>query len=87
MSWILLVLLPVRRLTSFSNSTDDMLLVQLGSAPTTFTDEQKTRWNTELREVLKQLRSNGIKDLAVVIKEVTEFRRRFLVDPTKVLNL
>lgn len=80
--------MPVRRLTSFvSNLADDAILVQLGSPPANFSEEQRNRWGMELRELLKRLRSTGIKDATVVLKEITDFRRQFFDDPSRVLNL
>ncbi|KAF2748089.1 hypothetical protein M011DRAFT_485968 [Sporormia fimetaria CBS 119925] len=68
--------------------TGDKLLVQLGTANPGKTPEEKQRWNDGLRKVLQELRQKNIKDdpNAVAI-EIATFRRRFLNDETRVVNL
>lgn len=70
-----------------SNLTDDLILVQLGTSNPGRTEEEKTRWNDGLREVLKQLRSTNTRDPNTVAAAIAKYRRDFLADPTKVLNL
>ncbi|OCK79457.1 hypothetical protein K432DRAFT_299828, partial [Lepidopterella palustris CBS 459.81] len=65
----------------------DMILVQLGTANPGRTEEEKQQWTEGLKLVLRQLRQKDTKDPDVVATEIANFRRQFLKDPTRVLNL
>lgn len=66
---------------------DDMVLVQLGTANPGRTEEERVQWTKGLRAVLNDLRSRKIKDPEVVAAQITDYRREFLNDPSKILNL
>ncbi|KAI4678495.1 uncharacterized protein J4E84_008751 [Alternaria hordeiaustralica] len=67
--------------------TGDKLLVQLGTANPGKTSEEKQRWNDGLRGVLKELRQKNIKDPNGIAVEIARYRRQFLNDDTRVVNL
>lgn len=67
--------------------TGEMLLVQLGTANPGKTQEEKQRWNDGLRSVLKDLRQKNIKDPNGIAREIAKYRRQFLDDDTRVVNL
>ena len=64
-----------------------MILVRLGTSNPGRTKEEEQQWNEGLKLVLKNLRQKNTKDLDVVAKEIASYRRRFLKDPSKILNL
>jgi hypothetical protein len=65
----------------------EALLVQLGTANPGKTAEEKQRWNDGLRGVLKELRKKSIKDPNGIAVEIAKYRREFLKDDTRVVNL
>jgi hypothetical protein len=65
----------------------EKLLVQLGTANPGKTQEEKQQWNDGLRSVLKDLRQKNIKDPNGIAREIAEYRRQFLNDDTRVVNL
>ncbi|KAF1943696.1 hypothetical protein EJ02DRAFT_421122 [Clathrospora elynae] len=67
--------------------TGDKLLVQLGTANPGKTSEEKQKWNDGLRGVLKELRQKNIKDPNGIAVEIAKYRRQFLNDDTRVVNL
>lgn len=66
---------------------DDKILVQLGTANPGRTDEEKRQWTEGLKLVLKELRQKDTRDPDVVATEIAKYRRQFLKDPSRVLNL
>lgn len=85
---MIVVLSPsvVRRLTRYFH-TGDKLLLQLGTANPGKTSEERQRWNDGLRNVLKELRSKNVKDPNGIAEEIARYRREFLNDDTRVVNL
>ncbi|KAF1840162.1 uncharacterized protein K460DRAFT_410763 [Cucurbitaria berberidis CBS 394.84] len=67
--------------------TGEKLLVQLGTANPGKTPDEKQRWNDGLRGVLKELRQKNIKDPNGIAVEIAKYRRQFLDDDTRVVNL
>jgi hypothetical protein len=67
--------------------TGETLLVQLGTANPGKTTEEKQQWNDGLRGVLKELRKKSIKDPNGIAAEIAKYRREFLNDDTRVVNL
>ncbi|KAK4982580.1 hypothetical protein LTR50_007679 [Elasticomyces elasticus] len=67
--------------------TDDKMLVQMGSSNPGRDSEEKQKWTTGLKEVVKQLRAQNLKDPEIVAQRIVEYRRNFLQDPSRVLNL
>ncbi|KAL5115443.1 hypothetical protein ACEQ8H_006665 [Pleosporales sp. CAS-2024a] len=67
--------------------TGETLLVQLGTANPGKTPEEKQQWNDGLRGVLNDLRKRRIKDPSGIAAEITRYRREFLNDDTRVVNL
>jgi len=65
----------------------EKLLVQLGTANPGKTQEEKQQWNDGLRSVLKDLRQRNIKDPNGIAREIAKYRRQFLSDDTRVVNL
>jgi hypothetical protein len=63
------------------------MLVQLGMDCPGQTEEEKTRWNNGLKAVIKSLRIQKIQGSEEVAAKIVEFRRAFIGDATKVLNL
>ncbi|KAK5006974.1 hypothetical protein LTR28_005826 [Elasticomyces elasticus] len=70
-----------------SGSHDDKMLVQMGSSNPGRDSEEKQKWTTGLKEVVKQLRAQNLKDPEIVAQRIVEYRRNFLQDPSRVLNL
>lgn len=75
----------VRRLTLLG--IGEKLLVQLGTANPGKSPEEKQQWNDGLRGVLHDLRKRRIKDPGGIAAEITKYRRQFLNDDTRVVNL
>ena len=75
----------VRELTK--NCKGDKLLVQLGTANPGKTPEERQSWNDGLRGVLKNLRQKNSKDPNGIAEEISKYRRQFLQDDTRVINL
>ncbi|KAH7377675.1 hypothetical protein BKA66DRAFT_443223 [Pyrenochaeta sp. MPI-SDFR-AT-0127] len=69
------------------NITGEKLLVQLGTANPGKTPDEKQKWNDGLRGVLKELRQKNIKDPNGIAVEIAKYRRQFLNDDTRVVNL
>ncbi|KAL2358881.1 hypothetical protein BJ546DRAFT_833667, partial [Cryomyces antarcticus] len=67
--------------------TDDKVLVQMGTTNPGRTNEEKQQWTEGLKSVIKELRERNTKDPDVVAQKIAEYRRNFLKDPTKILNL
>ncbi|KAF2264228.1 hypothetical protein CC78DRAFT_533449 [Lojkania enalia] len=65
----------------------EKILVQLGTANPGKTNEDKQRWNDGLRLVLKDLRQKSIKDPNGIAEEIAKYRRQFLNDDSRVVNL
>ncbi|KAF2202331.1 hypothetical protein GQ43DRAFT_314342 [Delitschia confertaspora ATCC 74209] len=65
----------------------DKILVQLGTANPGRTPEDRNAWVDGLKLVLKDLRAQGLKDPNVVAEEISKFRRRFLKDDTRIINI
>lgn len=75
----------VRKLTMYT--LGEKLLVQLGTANPGETAEERQKWNDGLRGVLKELRTKNIKDPNGIAVEIAKYRRQFLNDETRVVNL
>lgn len=65
----------------------EQLLVELGTANPGKTPEERQQWNDGLRSVLKVLRQKNSKDPHSIAMEIANFRRQFLKDDTRVVNL
>lgn len=64
-----------------------MILVQLGTANPGKTEEERNRWVQGLRDLLKRMRENNMTNPNTVVQEIAKYRRTFLGDPSKILNL
>ncbi|KAJ4290569.1 hypothetical protein N0V90_010786 [Kalmusia sp. IMI 367209] len=73
--------------TEALGATCEKLLVQLGTANPGKTQEERQRWNDGLRGVLKDLRQKNTKDPNGIAMEIANYRRQFLKDDTRVVNL
>ncbi|PVH92203.1 hypothetical protein DM02DRAFT_663169 [Periconia macrospinosa] len=69
------------------NISGEKLLVQLGTANPGKTNIERQQWNEGLRNVLKDLRIQNSKDPNVIAMEIAKYRRQFLNDDTRVVNL
>ena len=50
--------------------------------------EEQKRWNEGLVAVVKQLKATNLgKDAGAIAARIAEFRREFVGDPSRVLNL
>lgn len=79
---------PVRMLTTEPlTSTDDKILVQMGSVREGQTEEEKETYLAGLKEIINDLRRDKVKDFNTVASEIAAYRRRFLQDPSRVLSL
>ncbi|TKA58743.1 hypothetical protein B0A49_11590 [Cryomyces minteri] len=74
-------------LCQFEAAGDDKVLVQMGTTNPGRTNEEKQQWTDGLKSVIKELRECNTKDPDVVAQKIAEYRRNFLKDPTKILNL
>ncbi|KAJ5958474.1 uncharacterized protein N7479_005624 [Penicillium vulpinum] len=68
-------------------STDDKILVQMGSVREGQTEEEKEKYLAGLKEIINDLRRDKVKDFNTVASEIAAYRRRFLQDPSRVLSL
>ncbi|EFX01889.1 hypothetical protein CMQ_4960 [Grosmannia clavigera kw1407] len=64
---------------------DDQILVELGRSDD-FTGEQKAKFVTGLRDVLKRFRDAKVRDFDTIAYEIIGFRRQFLGDDSKVVS-
>ncbi|KAK4164201.1 protein red1 [Cladorrhinum sp. PSN259] len=65
---------------------ENQILLELGNADHVPPD-QKNRFITGLRELLKGFKVNKVKDFNVIARGIIEYRSQFLGDQSKVLNL
>lgn len=65
----------------------EKLLVQLGTANPGKTQDERQQWNNGLRGVLQDLRQKNIRDPNGIAQEIAKYRRQFLKDETRVVNL
>ncbi|KAF9696436.1 hypothetical protein EKO04_005730 [Ascochyta lentis] len=65
----------------------EKLLVQLGTANPGKTQDERQQWNNGLRSVLQDLRQKNIKDPNGIARAIAKYRRQFLKDETRVVNL
>lgn len=68
-------------------STEDKVLVQLGIVNPGRTPEEQEKWRADLKQVLKGLREQNVKDAESVAAAIAKYRREFLQDPSRVLNI
>lgn len=61
--------------------------MQLGTANPGKTPEERQQWNDGLKLVLQELRRKSIKDPNGIAVEIANYRRQFLKDDTRVVNL
>lgn len=66
-------------------SLDDQILVELGRSDD-FTGDQKAKFVTGLRDVLKRFRDAKVRDFDTIAYEIISFRRQFLGDASKVVS-
>ena len=67
--------------------TEDKVLVQLGIVNPGRTPEEQEKWRVDLKQVLKGLREQNVRDAESVAAAITKYRREFLQDPSRVLNI
>ncbi|CAG8138528.1 unnamed protein product [Penicillium nalgiovense] len=67
--------------------SDDNILVQMGAAQESQTEEEQQRYVDGLKEIINDLRRDKVKDFNTVASEIAAYRRRFLQDPSRVLSL
>jgi hypothetical protein len=80
-------LFPLHCTQADLNIVGEKLLVQLGTANPGKTQDEKQQWNDGLRNVLKELRQKNIKDPNGIAQEIATYRRQFLNDSSRVINL
>jgi hypothetical protein len=68
-------------------STDDKILVQMGSLREGKTPEEKDQYIAGLKQIINEMRRDKVKDFNTVATEIAAYRRRFLQDPSRVLPL
>ncbi|KAJ5562697.1 hypothetical protein N7535_002858 [Penicillium sp. DV-2018c] len=68
-------------------STDDKILVQMGSVREGQTEEEKETYLAGLKDIINDLRRDKVKDFNTVASEIAAYRRRFLQDPSRILSL
>ncbi|KAF9640778.1 hypothetical protein BFW01_g12584 [Lasiodiplodia theobromae] len=67
--------------------SEDKVLVQLGIVNPGRTPEEQEKWRADLKQVLKGLREQNVKDAESVAAAIANYRREFLQDPSRVLNI
>ncbi|KAL1638742.1 hypothetical protein SLS58_008665 [Diplodia intermedia] len=67
--------------------SEDKVLVQLGIVNPGRTPEEQEKWRVDLKQVLKGLREQNVRDAESVAAAITKYRREFLQDPSRVLNI
>ncbi|KAF2807139.1 uncharacterized protein BDZ99DRAFT_392999, partial [Mytilinidion resinicola] len=65
----------------------DMVLVQLGTANPGNTEAEKQQFKEGLKSIIKDLRLHHTNDPEIIATRFSEYRRKFLNDDTRVLNL
>lgn len=68
-------------------STDDKILVQMGSLREGKTPEEKDQYIAGLKQIINDMRRDKVKEFNTVATEIAAYRRRFLQDPSRVLPL
>jgi hypothetical protein len=66
---------------------DNELIVQLGTESPGDTAADRASWKESLRVMIGQLRSQDIQNPQDIASKIVEFRRDFIGDPSRVLNL
>jgi hypothetical protein len=64
-----------------------MILVQLGTANPGKTDEEKQQFKDGLKSIIRDLRSKKTEDPEIIAGEFSNYRRHFLQDDTRVVNV
>jgi len=67
--------------------TDDQLILLLGTSSPAQSEDQKAAWSDGIKATIAELRSQNIKQPQEIAAKILEFRRKFLGDPSRVLNL
>ncbi|OMP84059.1 Protein red1 [Diplodia seriata] len=67
--------------------SEDKVLVQLGIVNPGRTPEEQDKWRVDLKQVLKGLREQNVRHAESVAAAITKYRREFLQDPSRVLNI
>ncbi|KAF2758921.1 hypothetical protein EJ05DRAFT_326466 [Pseudovirgaria hyperparasitica] len=67
--------------------TDNLILLQLGTTNPGRTDEEQSEWKEGLKGVLKTLKQSKTHELNLIVNAIANYRRDFLKDPTRILNL
>ncbi|KAK5295313.1 hypothetical protein LTR16_001161 [Cryomyces antarcticus] len=78
---------PVPELQPASEPQQLVTSLSMGTTNPGRTNEEKQQWTEGLKSVIKELRERNTKDPDVVAQKIAEYRRNFLKDPTKILNL
>ena len=77
-----------KRLThSFPFTIDDIVVLQMGTTKPGRIKEGEKGWANGLKLVLKSLRDRGVQDGEIVAKEIADYRRKFLGDPSMILDI
>jgi hypothetical protein len=80
----------VYRLTPFFMNVDDEILRQIGADNPGRTKEEREEYKKGLREVIEDLRSRNLEGQQAVMttaETILEYRRSYLKDPSRVLNI
>lgn len=65
-----------------------MLLQQMGTKNIPArTKDEFTRWNLGLQDVITILKAANVRDGITIATRIAEFRREFVGDPTRVVNI
>ena len=67
-------------------TTDNTILLQLGSVQEGSTPEEKEAYISGLKDIITNMRSRNLKDVSAVLAEIVAYRARFLGDKSRVLT-
>lgn len=61
--------------------------MQLGTDNPGSTEEQKKEWNTGLKDLIRDLRAQNVKNPEVVAQHIAEYRRKFLEEQGEMFSV
>ena len=72
-----------------ANSTDHLILVQLGTqtANPGKTPEESERFNTGLRNLIQRLKAQNISDIERIAEHIVRYRREFIGDNSALVGI
>jgi hypothetical protein len=68
-------------------ATDNKIIIDLGIECPSTDENVKAAWHEGLKVFSEQLRAEKVRDPEVIASKLVQFRRAFIGDPSRILNL